>query len=363
MTHVCFVSLNAYKVFDPHSSANIGGTELQMHAIATELAKNPEYRVSFIVGDFDQEAIQKMGNITVYASFPLQKVASNLMRAPFILWRVLRRIRPDVIISSPAGPEVGLLALYAKITGKRYIFRTASDVDCTKKKERDMGSISGTLYRIGIRLSDTVITQHEGQRKDLQKYYSKDSLVIANGYQIPSPTDTQRKKEKIIMWIGSSRTVKRPDIFFQTAEHFPHYQFCMILSHSGDKDIYTSSEEQAKKLPNVTFLGELAPEETNTRLEQSHILLGTSDYEGSPNTYIAAMLRNVAIVSLNVPCEGIQANGSIEKMYEGIKRLMEDDAQHTNISVSGNSYARAHHDMQRVIQDWISVIRTTRYSG
>ena len=336
MTKVCFVSLNAYKVFDPHSSANIGGTELQMHALATELANHPDYTVSFVAGDFGQQPIQKMGNTTVYASFPLQKTISNLIRAPFVLWRVLRRIRPDVIISSPAGPEVGLLALYAKITGKRYVFRTASDVDCTKKKERDMGVLSGALYRIGIRL--------------------------ANGYQIPSPTELEKKKDKTIIWIGSSRTVKRPDIFFATAEHFPHYEFTMILSHSGDADIYKQCKQRAKKISNIQFLGELPPEQTNTVLERSYLLLGTSDYEGSPNTYISAMIYGVPIVSLNISCEGVCAQGNIQIMYNAIDMLMKNSEQYEILAVSESSYARAHHDIKTVIQDWISVIRTTNCS-
>ena len=362
MTKVCFVSLNAYKVFDPHSSANIGGTELQMHALETELANHPDYTVSFVAGDFGQQPIQKMGNTTVYASFPLQKTISNLIRAPFVLWRVLRRIRPDVIISSPAGPEVGLLALYAKITGKRYVFRTASDVDCTKKKERDMGVLSGALYRIGIRLSDIVITQHVGQQKDLEKYYNKDSVVIANGYQIPSPTELEKKKDKTIIWIGSSRTVKRPDIFFATAEHFPHYEFTMILSHSGDADIYKQCKQRAKKISNIQFLGELPPEQTNTVLERSYLLLGTSDYEGSPNTYISAMIYGVPIVSLNISCEGVCAQGNIQIMYNAIDMLMKNSEQYEILAVSESSYARAHHDIKTVIQDWISVIRTTNCS-
>lgn len=364
MIKICFVSLNAYKVFNPASSANIGGTELQMHAIATELAKHSEHKVFFIVGDFGQRHVEQIGDIAVYSSFSLQKSTWNLLRAPLMLWRVLFQIRPDVIVSSPAGPEVGLLALYAKIMGIRYIFRTASDVDCTKKKEKDMGIVSGFLYRIGIRMANTIITQHAQQQKDLQKYYHRESAIIKNGYDAirPSPFDKLKVNPRTILWIGSSRTVKRPDIFFATAEHFPDYDFAMILSRSGDANIFASCEARAKTLPNVRFLGELLPKETNTVLEQSRLLLGTSDYEGSPNTYISAMMRGVPIVSLNVPCEGVCAKGDVTAMYSAIPLLMQDDVYHKQLAETGRSYAIAHHDMQRVIEDWISVIRTTNYS-
>ncbi len=362
MTRVCFVSLNAYKVFNPASSASIGGTELQMHSIARELAKHPEYEVSFIVGDFGQPYHERIGSISVYSSFPLTKRLLSLISAPFILWRILFSIRPHIIISSPAGAEVGILALYAKLARVRYIFRTASDVDCTKRKEHDMGRIPGFLYNLGLHLADQIVTQHEKQHRDLKRYYSRESVVIKNGYHIPTSIPQKGKGEKSIVWIGSSRTVKRPDIFFAAAKHFPEYTFVIILSRSGDPTIYTSCKQKAKKLPNVRFLGELSPEHTTTILKESSVLLGTSDYEGSPNTYISAMIHGIPIVSLHVPCTGIDAHGDVESMYEAIDTLMKNDAEYRDLVTAGKSYAKKYHDMQMVIQDWISVIRTKRYS-
>ncbi len=360
MQRISFVCLNAYKAFNHASSAQIGGTEVQMHAIARELSQDALYDVSFIVGDFGQNKKEQFNAIAVYASFALVQSTMNMLYAPFVLCKLLFRIRPHVIISSPAGPEIGIIALYCRMASAKFIFRTASDIDCNGQKELRMGVVSRILYRFGIADASAIVVQHARQQEDMKKFYRRESIIIQNGCAIPSRLPPSLPKR--IIWIGSSRKVKRTDLFFEFAKQLPEYQFDMVLSRSGDQHIYDTSKITAKTMPNIYFHGELSPEYTNALLQKSYILIGTSDYEGSPNTYVMALAYGVPIVSLRVPCKGLYAEGSMKTMKEYIQNLMVDDAMYKNIRSAGYVYAKTHYDIKNVIQDWISVIRTTSYS-
>ena len=360
---VSFVCFNAYKLFNPNSSAQIGGTEVQMHTLATRLAEDDRFAVSCIVGHFNQQRIERFGNITVVSAFRLTKTILNVLTAPIFLFQALRISRPDVIISSPAGPEVGLLALYSIFFPKtRYIFRTASDVDCNTIKEKTFDPVSALLYRFGIRKAHAVIVQHERQQSDLQNYYHKKSIILSNGYGIPGVIIPMKEREKRIVWIGSSRLVKRADIFFNLVEELPNYQFDMVLSASGDAELCKAYKEKASHYSNLVFHGELLPEKVNTLLANARMLIGTSDYEGSPNTYIIAALSGTPVISLNVACDGICVNGDLDQMKMEIENIMGDDEYAIQISDQALQAARMHYDINKVIVQWISVIQEMYYS-
>ncbi len=55
---VCFVSLKAYPLFNPDISSVFGGAEVDLYMLATELANDERFEVSFIVGDYGQPPLE-----------------------------------------------------------------------------------------------------------------------------------------------------------------------------------------------------------------------------------------------------------------------------------------------------------------
>ena len=45
---ICFVVLKAYPLFNPDVKSNFGGAEVDSYLLATELAKDKNFEVSFI---------------------------------------------------------------------------------------------------------------------------------------------------------------------------------------------------------------------------------------------------------------------------------------------------------------------------
>ena len=52
---VCFVVLKAYPLFNPKVEKIFGGAEVDAYFLATELAKNRDFKVSLVVGEYGQE--------------------------------------------------------------------------------------------------------------------------------------------------------------------------------------------------------------------------------------------------------------------------------------------------------------------
>lgn len=49
---VCFIILNAYPLFNLEVKDVIGGAEVDLYLLATELAKDKNFQVCFVMGDY-----------------------------------------------------------------------------------------------------------------------------------------------------------------------------------------------------------------------------------------------------------------------------------------------------------------------
>lgn len=361
MKRICFVCFNAYALIDPASGAQIGGTEVQMALLARQLASLGPYSVSLLVGDFGQAKRVHWNGIAVLRSISLKKNLLTYLRAPFVLWKILLSIKPDYIISSPAGPEVGLLALYARVFKSKYIFRAASDIDATWEKMKALGFFAGALYAGGIVLAHRLVAQNKQQQESFQRYFNHSSTQIASSVVLAKPYSTSNKATRqTVLWVGSARAVKQPELFLQLAQALPDISFNMIMSHSGEERIYNQAERQAAALPNVAWLGQLAPQAVEQALAGAKMLVGTSAYEGMPNVYLLAFAAGIPVVSWKVnpnACitaygTGYVAHGKWGKFVSAVEKLCSDEVDWEQKSRAGQAYAAHHHDPNAIMQQW-----------
>jgi hypothetical protein len=64
---VCFVGLQAYSLFNPATHHIYGGAEVRSYLFSRELARNPEFQISYVVNDFGQARRETFQNVEVYA--------------------------------------------------------------------------------------------------------------------------------------------------------------------------------------------------------------------------------------------------------------------------------------------------------
>ena len=104
---------------------------------------------------FDTPTASQLGDDpVVFAHHPTTRNLANLLRNLVLAWRVLRRERPDAVVSTGAGVAVPFF-LVARLLGIRTVFIEVYD-------RIDSRSLTG---RLCLPLSDLFLVQWERQRE------------------------------------------------------------------------------------------------------------------------------------------------------------------------------------------------------
>ncbi len=104
-------------------------------------------------------------------------------------------------------------------------------------------------------------------------------------------------------------------------------------SGEGEAQWNDALRQQIASLPNLTHLGQLNQDEVNKQLSGAYAFVNTSVYEGFPNTFIQAWLREVPVISLAVNPDDILDRAAVgiharteQGLMEAVRRLVEDRA-------------------------------------
>lgn len=358
---ICFFNLNAYSIFNPQSNAPIGGTEVQLYNVANYLSNDPGLQVSFIVGDWNQPSVEEIGNIKVYKSINLKKGIINHILAPFEIWRILNDLDADVYVASSAGAEIGIISLFCKLNRKKNIYRTAHDIDCNREFVKNNG-ITGKMFEYGIKNSTKIIVQSERNAEMIKQNYGLDVKVIKNSYFINEYPDSLKK---YILWVGRLEKWKNPEKFLEIVKLFPENEFIMI-SQQVKKEEYVKIRSEAEKIKNLRFIEKIPFLSIQNYFNDAILFIGTSEYEGFPNTYLQACMGKTPIVSYKVnPDEFINKNnlgycakGDFLLMIEQIKRILLDQDDWYEKSKNAFKYVKENHNIERVGHEWKEMINS-----
>ncbi|MHC4552429.1 MAG: glycosyltransferase, partial [Planctomycetota bacterium] len=290
---VCFLSPKAYPIFNPDITSVFGGAEVDLYMIATELAKDDEFDVSFIVGDYDQPDEEIRENVRILKSVNFQQ---NPLTGARKIWAALKKVDANIYMLKTASPGVPLVQHFCRRHNRRFIYRTAHQDECDGTYLRTH-RLLGTLFLRALKKADRVFTQNQRDAEMLLQGYGIDSVTVANGHQIPK---VDRLEKKWILWIGRTASFKHPERFLELAKAFPDEQFVMICQKATEDTNYQQFCSQAEAIENLTFLRRVPFHEVDTYFEQAKVFVNTSDAEGFPNTFIQACKAATAILSFQV---------------------------------------------------------------
>lgn len=354
---ICFFNLQAYSLFNPASKALIGGTEVQLYYLAKFLAKENE--VSFVTGDWGQDKVEVFERVRIYKSISLAKNILNYIKAPFVIWSVLKKVNADVCIASSAGTEIGIIALFCKFNNKKFIYRTAHDWDCTGEFIEKHG-IFGRLFQYGLTRASAVVAQNNDHASKLSKNYKISATVIKNALEV---LGSDKKEKHHILWVARCAKWKNPNILLKIAKQFPNYPLVMICPGLDDK-FFKKIRDEALSLENVRFIKKVSFSEIQKYYNEAKLFIGTSEYEGFPNTYLQACLGSTPIVSYKVNPDnfitennlGYCADGDFIKMIEQIKKILLDNNDWEEKSKNAFRYVKENHDIDVIGELWKDLI-------
>jgi len=351
---VCFVSPKAYPLFRPDVEGVIGGAEVDLYLLSTELAKDNRFNVSCITADYGQKHEETIENVKVIKSLNFKQ---NPLTGAIKIWKAMKKANADIYMLESASPGVPLAAAFCKLNKKKFVYRTAHQRECEGDYLREH-FLLGKAFVKSLQKA-AVITQNDQDRDNLKKTTGLDSVVIRNAHKLPDISDADRK---FVLWVGRSAEFKKPQRFLDLASRFPDEHFTMICQQATGDSCYDDLVSSAKKIENLEFIKRVSFNRIDEYFQKAKVYVSTSDSEGFPNTFIQSAKAATAILSYKVNPDdflgkyncGLVCNGDMTKLEDLLSSMLKDQT-FSNFGANGRTYAEKNHDISKIIKEYKSV--------
>jgi len=354
---VCFIAPKAYPLFNPDIKAVFGGAEVDLYFLATELAKDENFIVSFITADYGQEEIETIAGVRIIKSLNFEK---NPLTGAIRVWRAMKAAASQIYFQKVASWGTFLVALFCKLHKKTFIYRTAQQIECdgTYLKQH---FFTGCAFRWSLRSAAQVVVQNKIDQKGLEQTISIHSIVIPNAHRLPMLSNAERDT---ILWVGRSAPVKRPELFIDLAGKMPSEHFTMICQHATGDQSYEELVARARKVKNLQFIQRVPFSEIGSFFQRAKVFVNTSDAEGFPNTFIQACEFAAPILSLNVNPDsfldeyncGICCEGSLERFTDSLGFMLAEN-RYIEMGRKARKYVEQNHDIKRTVEEYKKIFR------
>lgn len=346
-----------------HWSAQAGGAEYQAKCLADILKTRDDLELYYLAHVVPQQR-EREGYRIIHVGPGNAGGSLNVLASLPSLYLALKRLRPDVVYQRSLMAYTGVCAMYCARHGARFVFHMASDARWRVSRRSSIGgllqALSMSLAHYGLKRADVLIAQSEDQAQFLRERCGlRVAAVVPNFHPPPEPAEPAPARtpgRARVIWVANMKPVKNPEVFVELAEAFVErsdVEFVMIGRGAGLPQ-YRSLFERMARLPNLHYRGELPIERVNREIAASDILVNTSSYEGFPNTFIQAWLRNVPVVSCWVDPDGCLSRkgagvlvGDRAKLAPVIAELLADPAKLKALGSAGRAYAQANHQLER----------------
>ena len=345
-----------------------GGAEFQAHVFADHLTRTTNHEVLYLTRHPPAEGNSLSYQVAGFGGAVPQRF--GMAWDSYSLYLALRRFAPDVIIQRVACAYTGVAAFYCAMRKAKLVWHISSDRDANLNPQlpvsRFPAIVDTALFRYGVRRATAIVAQTHSQARDLKETYQRAATtIIPNFANVPAKT-WEKSKKFTVLWIANLKPLKRPEIFIQIARDLSQYDIDFRLVGRKISNAWCESIlRDISGEPNIKYLGELELDQVNAELERSHLLVNTSTYEGLPNTFIQAWMREVPTVTLNIDPDGMIANArlgrctpNIEILKGAILEYFRDRNELTNVGSNARAYAKRRFSMENanILRDLVGTL-------
>ncbi len=370
MKKVCFVIPRAYYLFNTDirgAKDKIGGAQKQSFLLSTNLAKDNNFDVHFLVADFSQPEFEEIKNVKLHKSF---KFNDNILNRTIKLIKSLKKINADIYIFRSADIGVAFAVFYIKMfLHKKILYMLAADAETTKKLQKyHNGFLTAFAMQTVYKKADIITAQTQQQSDIFERYRNrKPDAKIKNIYNIRNNELNISDKKNTILWIGRLAKIKNPKLFIKLAERYPNEKFLMIAPIVRDHIEYGNTiQEKAKQIKNLELIDFVNPNDIFIYYQKAKIYVLTSDFEGFSNTMAEAMIAECPILSYNVNPDnilndykcGFCSDKNIDELYTDFEKLNNDSELRKQFGKNGVKYIRENHQKEQIIKKFISLLNT-----
>jgi len=350
MKEICFVNSQGYEAFKGKS---VGGTQLQLYYLSTELAKDQEYNVYFLSRDAEDE--EEIENIVFFEALSSVKGIKNKIVSGIRLLKKMHDVDADVYFSSSSNMDVGLISLFCKLKRKKHIHRTNHERQMKKSRLWDE-PVKGVINHLGMREADLIFTQCEDHADKLSNWFEPELEILPNSFPIP---EEEHSEEDFVLWVGRRVEWKRPDLVLDLAERFPGEDFVVISPRtSSTEQFYDRIERRAEEIDNVELIERVPRDQIQEYFDKAKIFLNTSENEGFPNTFVEAGIGYTPILSYKVDPDsfirlnecGFSCSGDYSELKLRLEEMLENEDETRRKGKNCRAYVEKNHDVKKNIQ-------------
>lgn len=373
----CLVCHNAAGAMFGGNRGLIGGIERQTSLMAKWLAARG-YGVSLLTRDEGQADEEIVDGVRVI------KMCSRDSGLPGLrffhprwtsLNRAMHRADADVYYHNGAEYVTGQVALWCQRHGKKFIYSSASDLDCTPGLPgRKMKKLHvRALYRYGIMHADRIVVQTRKQQSMLRAGFGLSSTVLPMPCPGPSSTEYQapeppRYDSCRVLWVGRICPDKCPERLLELAQLCPEVEFD-VVGPADDSEYAKDICCRARTLPNLTLHGAVPRVRMPDFYQRAACLCCTSVVEGFPNTFLEAWSHGLPIVSTFDPDRliverrlGLAAENAAG-LAAGLRRIIQDSDEWRLISTRARRYYVENHTEDAVMPRFVAILLDVLSSG
>jgi len=342
-----------------HWDAGKGGAEYQADQLAQYICHVTKHQVIYLARNIDDSS--EAGSYEVYKIPRLfQAEKFGLFWDSVALYKKLVDINPDIVWQHVGCAYTGVSAYYCKKKHKSLIWHIASDVNVERKRfsfspKKIPIFIDNLFLSYGIKNATRVIAQTKYQSEIFRKNYGRTvDAIISNFHSVPR-VSFHKTERFTVLWVANFKKLKQPEIFLKLANDCTIYDNVIfkMIGRKEKSEWCDSLIQQIESIDNLEYLGEMELEEVNSELEKAHILVNTSEYEGFPNTFIQAWMREVLTLSLNVDPDGVITKneiglfaGNYKNMKNYIIHMSENQYELARIGKHARQFAEENFSMK-----------------
>lgn len=305
---ICFVSPNIYPVLTGDSGDFMGGAEFQQAIIGRHI-HGSGYEVAFATKAFDgRRRDESIDGMRVYKTFSdnegfplLRFLLSKVPRT----WRAMKVADADIYYQRGASALTGIVALFCRLHGKKFVFSAAHDTNFLPKAINIPFLGNKILYLWGLKNAAHILVQSHHQKRLLRENFGLDAHVLYNVY----PARDMVTSGEFVLWVANIKPMKRPWLFLEIAKACPKIPFKMVGGRvKGHERLYETIKAEAARINNLEFLGFQPLAATENLFDQASLFINTSEMEGFPNTFLQAWSRGIPTASFFDADDIIQKN-------------------------------------------------------
>jgi glycosyltransferase involved in cell wall biosynthesis len=168
------------------------------------------------------------------------------------------------------------------------------------RNEPTINAVNIRMWEQTVLRSDVLFSNSQSVRQSLEREYHLSSEVIPTGVDTDvfrPPDDPAPRARTRVLFVGSLRPFKGPQVVVQAAARFPTADFVIV----GDGTLQEELRQRvrAERLGNVTLTGPLGRSAVLEHYQQSDILLFPSRWEGSPRVILEAAACGLPVIARN----------------------------------------------------------------